>query len=278
MRTGNKRRQGAGGFAIAALILIALLCAGGVIWRAGLSAIAEQDIVLLRSYTAEPAQVVCIGLARADTDAVIAPLPSIRTEEDAANAEAAAAAARVSALAEQNPDCIGWLTLSGAGIDYPLMYSPAKLDYYINRNFEKARSRSGLPFLDGRCAQGGVHWIVYGHNMKDGSMFGSLDRFLDADFYDENRTLLLDTADGRTRFSVFAVFLTAVDESAAFRFYAYADLSDADDYAAYMQGVTEHSLYAADAPPAGTRLITLVTCSNHARDGRLVVVAAAESG
>lgn len=78
-------------------------------------------------------------------------------------------------LINQNPDCIGWLRISGTKIDYPVMQTKENPQYYLRRDFNKQYSYLGTPFLDSRCdANYDSNLIVYGHNMKDGKMFADL--------------------------------------------------------------------------------------------------------
>lgn len=276
VRTGSKRaRRERPAWPILALLLTALACALIALYRLRLSAIAAREVALLSAYGAPDAEVIAICTLESTVAEAAQSPEALAARQWAAQSDAAAR--RVLALSAENPDCIGWLTLPAAEIDAPLMHTPDRRDYYINRNFDGKKSRSGLPFLDERCQRDGLHRIVYGHNMKDGSMFGSLKALLSAPA-DEPMELFYDDETGRARYTVIAVFLTEVDESAPFRFYAYADLSDPRDYADYLAGVSALCGRPVSVPTEHARLITLVTCSDHAPEGRLVAVAAEAGG
>lgn len=90
----------------------------------------------------------------------------------------------LAALATENADCVGWLTIPDTGIDYPVMHTPEDPEHYLRRDFYGSSANGGTPFLDGRnIAQvEGQNLILYGHNMMDGSMFKPLINYLDADF------------------------------------------------------------------------------------------------
>lgn len=82
-------------------------------------------------------------------------------------------------LFAQNPDCIGWLCVPGTQIDYPVMFTPEEPQRYLRRSFYGAYSQSGVPFMDFRCDENS-NLILYGHNMKNGTMFGNLTGYTDA--------------------------------------------------------------------------------------------------
>ena len=73
----------------------------------------------------------------------------------------------IAPLFEQNRDCIGWLSIPGTNLDYPVMHTPEVPLKYLRRDFFGNRSQSGVPFLDWRCNLTDYNLIVYGHNMKN---------------------------------------------------------------------------------------------------------------
>lgn len=200
-------------------------------------------------------------------------------QEQAAGEEAREALLRrekLAALQRENPDLVGWIRLEDSQIDYPVMQSPDRIWYYLDHDFSKERSKSGLPFIDEACALGGnrANLIIYGHNMKDGSMFGGLHKLTDPAFYDAHRALSFDTPERTGNYRIVSVFYMVVDPEAAFQFYHYPNIADEATFAEYAKNVLAESLYPADEPLIwGDELLTLVTCSKHADDGRLVVVA-----
>ena len=86
------------------------------------------------------------------------------------------------ALNEENGDLFGWVKIAGTKVDYPVMYTPQEPEYYLSRAFDKSDSISGVPFLDGNYTEGGNHYLIYGHNMKNGTMFHALLNYKDAEF------------------------------------------------------------------------------------------------
>ena len=106
-------------------------------------------------------------------------------------------------LFAQNPDCIGWLCVPGTQIDYPVMFTPEEPQRYLRRSFYGAYSQSGVPFMDFRCDENS-NLILYGHNMKNGSMFGSLKQYKNDGFYEKNAYFTVFTEDAAYRYQIFA--------------------------------------------------------------------------
>lgn len=84
-------------------------------------------------------------------------------------------------LFEKNSECIGWIYIEGTNVNYPVMHTPDNPQKYLRKNFDGEYSQSGVPFLDARCSADGGTTIIYGHNMKNGTQFFDLKKYLDAD-------------------------------------------------------------------------------------------------
>ena len=180
-------------------------------------------------------------------------------------------------LWEQNRDLAGWLSIEGTAIDYPVMHTAQDEEYYLRRAFDRSDSISGTPFLDGSCFVGCGNYIIYGHNMQDGSMFASLLNYADFSFWEEHPTIRFDTLEEAGTYQVLAVFYVDVsisESGVAFPFYEYTDLRDDAVWQEYLDQVQNAAIYdtGLTAEP-GEQLLTLSTCSYHASDGRFVVVA-----
>ena len=166
-----------------------------------------------------------------------------QTESDPA--EQSATERNIQALIAENADCIGWLSIDGTNISYPVMHTPSDPQKYLRRNFYGKYSQSGVPFLDGRCNLQSTNLIIYGHNMKNGTMFSDLKRYVDRDFLNAHRTVKFETADGIRYFTVTKVLRTDITD-------AWYDRIAAED---------------------GRQLI-LSTCYGSGKDGRLLIIAA----
>jgi sortase B len=108
------------------------------------------------------------------------------------------------ALYEQNTDMAGWIRVDGTGIDYPVMYTAD--EFYLSHGFDTAASRSGGPFIDQRCAivPFGTNTIIYGHHMKNGTMFAGLERYEDEDFFEKHPTVRFDTLYEQREYEIIA--------------------------------------------------------------------------
>jgi sortase B len=151
----------------------------------------------------------------------------------------------LSALFAQNRDCIGWLCIPDTTINYPVMHTPNNPQKYLRRSFYGEYSQSGVPFLDGRCIPGTTNLIIYGHNMKNGTMFSDLKKYLDDTFLREHPTIELQTADGVQRFTVTEVLKTDIHDQ-------WYERISRDD---------------------GKQYLVLSTCYGSAKSGRLLIIA-----
>lgn len=111
---------------------------------------------------------------------------------------------------EQNKECIGWLFIDGANINYPVMHTPDNPQKYLRKNFNGLYSQSGVPFLDGRCNLTDGNLIVYGHNMKNGTMFSNLKKYFDTAFRNAHNRIEFETADGVFLFEITDVIKTDI--------------------------------------------------------------------
>lgn len=170
-----------------------------------------------------------------------------------------------------NPECIGWLSIEGTNLSYPVMHTPDEPTKYLNRNYYGDYSSAGVPFLDARCdLSNSDNLIFYGHRMKNGTMFSCLKKYTDKSFRDSHSTVTLQTEDGVFNFEVFAVVSTdKVD-----RWYCFTNAVSAAEYDSMIDYAIDHSLYDTGIRPAqGDRIISLSTCYGSGKDGRLIVIA-----
>lgn len=170
------------------------------------------------------------------------------TQTESEPAEQSAVECNIQALITENADCIGWLSIDGTNISYPVMHTPEEPQKYLRRSFYGQYSQSGVPFLDGRCDLQSTNLIIYGHNMRNGTMFSDLKRYVDRDFLNAHRTVKFETTDGVQTFIVTEALKTNTSD-------AWYDRIAAED---------------------GRQLI-LSTCYGSGKDGRLLIIAAESS-
>lgn len=198
--------------------------------------------------------------------------PPVTSETPPAEADEPDEAAELRDLAPlfaQNGDCIGWLSIPGTQINYPVMHTPEEPQKYLRRSFYGEYSQSGVPFLDWRCSLDSDNLIIYGHNMKNGTMFGELKNYLDEEFRLANPVIELQTEGGLEYYTVFAVAVVEKSDP----WYSFKDASGSEGFAGQVAAIIQKSLYDTGAAPVfGQQIITLSTCYGSSKDGRLLVI------
>ena len=179
-------------------------------------------------------------------------------------------------LHEENPDLSGWLSIPGTALDHPVMYKQNDNDYYLSHDFYGKDSKSGLLVLDKRCMPdaSGNNILIHGHNMKDGSCFGTLGEYVSEAFYLKHPTILFDTLYEEREYEIMSVFRSSVNaEDKNFKYYEYINIDNEEDFRIYYLNVKANSLYETGVFASyGDELITLSTCEYSTENGRLVVI------
>ena len=130
--------------------------------------------------------------------------------------------------------------------------------------------------MDATCSSECGNYLIYGHHMRNGTMFTALLSYADKEFWQEHPTIQFNTLDGTGVYSILAAFYSKIypEEEEEFRYYQYTDLRDIQDFNAYTNQVKEAALYDTGITAEyGDMLLTLSTCSYHVNNGRFVVVA-----
>jgi len=122
-------------------------------------------------------------------------------------------------LKAQNKDTIGWIYLEGTPINYPIVRRDNDNEYYLDHLFNGSQNENGTIFADYRNTQPFEEWntVLYGHNMKDGAMFGYMDEYSAQPFYDTHPVPYIMTPEKDYKVEICASFLTNVD-TAVFQF------------------------------------------------------------
>lgn len=163
-------------------------------------------------------------------------------------------------LAAENPEVIGWITMDGIDLlDYPIVQA-ADNGYYLNHSYTGAYRPAGAIFMEcqNSAAFTDLHTIVYGHNVKDGSMFGSLTRFREEDFYRQaGGSFTLYTPAGAWRYTIFSVENVQVNDPGVYAI----GYRQGEEYAAFLHAMKDRSLYDTGVQVDGNDyVITLSTC------------------
>ena len=198
-----------------------------------------------------------------------------QTEEDVYRIQREARVKAYSKVREQNGDMVGWVKVDGTKIDYPVLQSPETPDFYLKHDFDKKSSPYGAPYASEMCdlSSDCRNILIYGHHMKNGSMFAALDGYLDPDFREEHPIVEFDTMEDYGDYEVMGVFaLDATDQSDPL--YSWIFCSDEEAFGEFVSYVKERSVYDTGIDAQwGDHLVTLVTCEYTHKNGRLLVVA-----
>ncbi len=181
-------------------------------------------------------------------------------------------------LYAQNTDFVGQLKADGLGLDFPIVQGKDDNEY-IAKNFYGESTRYGCPFVTytNNIETLDENTVIYGHNMRDGSIFAPLTKYQTLEGYKKAPVITFNTLYQDYRFKVFAVILTNIepkhDNGYVFTYY-WTNLNNEVNHTAYLNQLSQRSLYdtGVDVNPTD-KLLTISTCSRDFDDGRLVIVA-----
>ena len=182
------------------------------------------------------------------------------------------------AIYAENQDFIGWLTVDGTNIDYPVMQKPQDNTYYLSRNFNGEDDTNGTLFLDARddIVNRSTNFIIYGHNMKSGQMFGDLKNYQDESYWQEHKQIEFDTLYEKNTYEIIAVCLAQVEyqDEDVFKYYDFIQADSEEEFNNFIWNVSQMSVFTdSELASYGDELLTLSTCNNYIEDGRLFLVA-----
>lgn len=192
-------------------------------------------------------------------------------------------------LYEENPDVIGWLSVEGTNIDYPVMQTPEDEQYYLYRDFYGEENRNGSLIMDtestvgvGRREQayiGGTspsaNLIIHGHTMKSGLMFGKLSLYEDETYGKEHNIICFDSLYEKREYELISVFRSQVyrKSDTVFKYYQFFEADTEAEFQTWYHNIKEMALYDTGVTAQyGDEFITLTCCAYHVEDGRFVVV------
>ncbi len=177
----------------------------------------------------------------------------------------------------QNKKLIGWVKIDDTNIDYPVMQTSDN-EYYLDHNLNQEYDKNGTIFMDKDCdvLKPSTNYILYGHHMKSGQMFGQLDLYKKQSFYEEHPYIQFDTIYEKGTYQVMYVFRSRVykETEIVFKYYQFIDANSEQEFDSNMAEMAEMSLYDTGVTAEyGDQLLTLSTCDYQETDGRFVVVA-----
>lgn len=180
-------------------------------------------------------------------------------------------------LKEENADVVGWISIENTKVDYPVMQTAEEPDYYYRRGFDGKYSSYGMIYMDASCTLEPPcpNYILYGHHMKNGAMFASLEKYGSEGYYLEHPVIDFELQGKLGTYEIVGAVRLPADKLNN-EFAAVLAAGTQEDYETLIQYVKEHSAYdtgiTAEWP---TQLLTLTTCEYTQKDGRFLVVARA---
>ncbi len=195
-------------------------------------------------------------------------------------------------LLAMNDEINGWITIPDTKVDYPVLHhlndEPGN-EYYLYRNVQKEDSKPGSIFLDSRCSFDDVgedgtlqtpnsdNLIIYGHNMRDLSMFGTLKYYrTEETYYDEHPIIQLNSNYETYQYKIFGYFIADAEDKTDTRFEYWNEInfSGEKEFYNYVNEVKRRTLRITNVDVTyGDQLLTLSTCNNAFDTARLVIVA-----
>lgn len=164
--------------------------------------------------------------------------------------------ARLAKLRSLNADTYGWITVSGTDVDYPVVQGEDN-DYYLRRSFYKSYLNSGSIFVDASCLSPAENrnTVIYGHNMKDGTMFHSLHNLNNQTYFDAAEIRLMTTQ------GIYVYEVYSVHQPHEMDRFFYTDFTDAS-WQEFLNWTKESSFFPNNDIPLSLtdRVITLSTC------------------
>ena len=169
-----------------------------------------------------------------------------------------------------NEHIVGWISVDGTKLNNPILQTENN-DFYLNHNFKDNYSRAGSVFMDYRndVTDMNRNTILYGHAMKNGTMFGSLKNYLQQDYADTHNKIYVDTLYEGYDIEVFAAYETTIDF-----YYIETEFTTDEAFLEFIEEVKEKSVIQTDVEIGlDDKVVTLSTCKDSVMsdDQRFVV-------
>lgn len=176
-------------------------------------------------------------------------------------------------LWKTNQDVYAWITIPGTEIDYPILQHATDNTYYLNYNIDGSYGYPGCIYTENMNSKDfqDNNTVIYGHNMKNGTMFAELHKYEDSSFFEENQKIYIYTPDEEFSYTIFAAYIYD-DRHLLYSF----DFSQKEIYEAYLDEIMNmrsmNALIRDDLEvTAEDKIITLVTCISNQPEKRLLV-------
>ena len=177
---------------------------------------------------------------------------------------------------EMNNDTVGWIKLPGTELDYPVMQTPDRENFYLDKDFYGNKSTRGCIYAREVCDinEPSDNVTLYGHNMADGSMFAALNAYVSKTAWDNNSLIFFDTLTEYHTYKIFAVFKTSANLNQGFSYHQFVDADNEEEFNEFVKTCKDLSFYDTGITPVyGDKMICLSTCEYTLDKGRLFVAA-----
>lgn len=181
-----------------------------------------------------------------------------------------------SAVYELNSDMVGWIHIDGTNIHYPVVQTPDKPNYYLRRDFYGEHDTHGCIYAAEPCDinKPSDNITIYGHRMRDGTMFAALEQYQKKSFWEEHPYIQFDTLTEHHTYQILYTFIIESSVNMDFQYHTFVDATDPETFDSFITHCKALALYDTALTAAyGDKLITLSTCDYSMENGRLVVVA-----
>lgn len=171
-------------------------------------------------------------------------------------------------LSSINSDYQFWINVEGTNIDYPVVQGSDN-DFYLNHDFNKNYLPAGSIFLDYRNDfETDYNTVIYGHHMRNSTMFGQMEKFKEKDFFEKNKTITLTSEDDIYEYEIFAIGVYDANFG-----YNTVNFNDEDDFNNFLDKILSKSMYSRNIVNSSDKIITLSTCSYEYDNARTAIFA-----
>lgn len=179
-------------------------------------------------------------------------------------------------LVSTNKDCFGFIEIPDTVMSYPVMFTPENYQKYLNLGMNEKFDIRGLPFMDLETKPGrSQNYILYGHNMLDGTSFGVLRDYLKQDFLDTHQYVFFNTALSEGVYQVMYVCRSRIyaKDYKGFKYYKCGGVLTEEQFNTYITEMEKLALLKTGVTATwGDELISLSTCDHYVTNGRLIIV------
>ena len=180
-------------------------------------------------------------------------------------------------LFKLNPHLVGWISIEDTNVNYPVVQTAqGNADYYLYRNYYRENDAHGCIYVREQCDvfKPTDNITIYGHRMKDHTMFGHLAKYERKEFWQDHQYIQFNTLKAHHIYQIVTVFTTTANLGEGFQYHLYEDFLDEAECNEFLATARENALYDTGLTAAyGDKFITLSTCEYTKENGRLVILA-----